>query len=149
MLEHLAVLVGEWETDATHRLMPSTAVRGGSAFEWLEGGHFLIWRAHNEHPNFPDSISILGCADPDGADAAAGTRGDCSLSYFDSRGIVRRYALAAEAGVWRFWRDWPGFAQRFTGTLSGDGNTITGLAELCQDGTTWEEDLHITYKRVR
>ena len=25
---------------------------------------------------------------------------------------------------------------------------ISGLAELCQDGTTWEKDLWVTYKRV-
>ena len=71
------------------------------------------------------------------------------MRYFDSRGVARRYALEAEAGVFRFWRDQPGFSQRFTGTLSADGNTIDGVAELCQDGTTWEEDLRMTYKRVR
>src|SRR5438105_9092067 len=134
MLEHLDVLVGQWQTEATHRLRPGTVVRGHATFEWLEGGHFLIWRAVTEHPDFPDRLSILGC---DSAEAGAA----CSMHYFDSRGVSRVYALGAEAGVWRFWRDWPGFAQRFTGTLSADGNSIAGVAELCQDGTTWVKDL--------
>ncbi|MCD6032021.1 MAG: hypothetical protein K0S78_4203, partial [Thermomicrobiales bacterium] len=30
-----------------------------------------------------------------------------------------------------------------------DGTTIAGVAELSQDGATWEEDLRITYKRMR
>ena len=149
VLDHLDALVGEWETEATHRLLPDTVVRGHSSFEWLEGGRFLIWRARNEHPDFPDSISILGCEVPEGADDSGDSGGGCSMRTFDSRGISRLMTLEAEAGIWRFWRDWPGFSQRFTGTLSADGNTITGLAELCQDGTTWEEDLWITFKRVR
>ena len=51
--------------------------------------------------------------------------------------------------MWRYWREAPGFSQRFTGTISADGRTIDGLAELCRDGVTWERDLPITYKRVR
>jgi hypothetical protein len=149
ILEHLDAFVGQWETEATHRLMPDLVVRGTASFEWLEGGRYLILRARNEHPDFPDSISILGCDEPDGADDTGAAGGGCSLRYFDSRGIFRHMALEAEPGVLRFWRDRPGFSQRFTGTLGADGNTITGLAELCQDGTTWEKDLWITYKRVK
>jgi hypothetical protein len=43
----------------------------------------------------------------------------------------------------------PGFSQRFTGTISADGNAIAGVAELCEDGTTWQVDLRINYSRVR
>jgi hypothetical protein len=149
MLEHLDALVGQWETEATHQSYPGTVVRGRATFEWLEGGHFLIWRARNDHPDFPDSIAILGCVDSDDSEAFGDPGGGCSLRYFDSRGVARRYALGAEAGVWRFWQDWPGFSQRFTGALSADRNTIAGVAELCEDGTMWREDLRITYKRVR
>ena len=149
MLEHLDALVGEWETEATHRLLPGTVVRGRATIEWLEGGHFLIWRVRNEHPDFPDSISVLGCDDPDGSGDAGDSGGGCSMRYFDSRGVFRRCGLGAEAGVWRFWGEWPGFAQRFTGTFGAYGSTIAGVAELSQDGSAWEEDLRITYTRVR
>ncbi len=149
VIEHLDTLVGEWETEATHRLLPDTVVRGRSAFEWLEGGHFPIWRSRNEHPDVPDSIAILGCEDPEDSDDAGTSSGGCSLRYFDSRGVMRRYALGAEDGVWRFRCDQPGFSQRFTGTFSADGDAVAGVAELSEDGAAWEEDLRITYTRVR
>jgi hypothetical protein len=46
------------------------------------------------------------------------------------------------------WRDAPGFAQRFTGTSGDDGDTITGVWQLCRDGETWNPDLEITYRRA-
>ena len=51
-------------------------------------------------------------------------------------------------GVWKIWRDAPGFNQRFTGTLSDDGNTITGQYEFSSDGTTWSKDFDLTYRKV-
>ena len=145
-LDHLAALVGEWETEATHRLLPGTVIHGQATFEWLEGGFFLIWRAHYDHPDIPDNIAILGCDD---TGDLRNPSGGCSLHYFDQRGVTRLYHLSAEAGVWRFWRDSPGFSQRFAGTLSPDGWTVNGVAELCSDGSTWDQDLRITYKRVK
>jgi hypothetical protein len=145
-LDHLAVLVGEWEIEATHRLMPGTVIRGRATFEWLEGGVFLIWRAHYDHPDIPDSIAILSCDD---AGDLRNPNGGCAVHYFDERGVTRLYTLDAVPGVWRFWRDAPGFSQRFTGTFSADGNAIAGVSELCQDGTTWVEDLPIRYQRIR
>jgi hypothetical protein len=71
-----------------------------------------------------------------------------SMHYFDSRGVYRVYAVQPERRTWRFSRDAPGFSQRFTGTFSDDGNTITGLSKLSQDGSTWDDDLAITYRRA-
>jgi hypothetical protein len=148
LLTHLEPLVGEWETEATHRAIPNTVIRGRSTFEWLDGGSFLIWRAHYDHPDIPDAIAILGCVDPGGAGTSSDAAGECLMHYFDVRGVMRVFGLDAAQGVWRYWRDRPGFSQRFTGTLSADGATFAGVVELCQDGTTWEEDLQITYRRV-
>jgi hypothetical protein len=145
-LDHLAAMEGEWEIEATHRLMPGTVIRGRATFEWLEGGFFLIWRARYDHPDIPDSIAIVGCDDngdlgnPDGG---------CSFHYFDQRGVTRRYILSAEAGVWRYWRDSPGFSQRYVGTFSPDGRTVEGVVELRTEDNTWEQDLPITYRRVK
>jgi hypothetical protein len=148
-LAHLEALVGAWETEATHPLLPDTTVHGRATFAWLEGGFFLIWRARYDHPDIPDSIAILGCDDAGEVATAAATGDGCSIRYFDSRGVSRVYRLDADTDVWRFWRDWPGFSQRFTGTFSGDGDTITGSSELSEDSATWHPDLQITYKRVR
>jgi hypothetical protein len=70
------------------------------------------------------------------------------MHYFDPRGVHRVFAVEITADTWRFWNDTPGFAQRFTGTLGDDGNTIDGQAQLSRDGATWEDDLAITYRRT-
>jgi hypothetical protein len=131
------VLVGAWETEATHPAMPGVVVRGEATFEWLEGRRFLIERARSHHPDFPDSIVIIG----------EGDDGRLRMDYYDSRGVRRGYGVAFDGEVLRMWRDAPGFAQRFAGRLRDDA--IEGLWELCCDGTTWSDDLRITYRRRR
>jgi hypothetical protein len=32
--------------------------------------------------------------------------------------------------------------------LSEDGQTMSGLGEMSEDGETWQEDIHITYRRA-
>ncbi len=130
--------VGEWTTEATHPAVPGTVVRGEAVFEWLEGERFLINRARNDHPDFPDSISVIGLVEA-----------RIAMYYFDSRGVHRVYEMSLSEGVWKLWRDAPEFSQRFTGTFAEDGNTITGLFKLSRDDSTWDDDLEITYRRAR
>jgi hypothetical protein len=40
------------------------------------------------------------------------------------------------------------FRQRFTGEFSADGRTISGRWETSQDGSTWELDFDLTYRRL-
>jgi len=135
-MEQLDVFVGEWTTEATHPAFPGTVVRGQVAFEWLEGEKFLIQRAGNDHPDFPDSVSVIGEVD-----------GRVAMYYFDSRGVQRIYEMAVEDGVWKIWRDAPGFSQRCTGTFDEDRGAITWRWQLSQDDSTWNDDLEITYRR--
>ena len=155
-LDHLKALVGEWETEATHPLIPNTVIHGRSTFEWLDGGFFLIWRmADYDRPEIPNGLAIFGCHDA----ADAGTADDsgpssdtpegCAMHYFDERGVFRVYQFGAEKGVWRFWRNRPDFSQRYAYTVSADGNTISGGGELSRDGATWEPDLQMTFRRVQ
>ena len=37
---------------------------------------------------------------------------------------------------------------RFIGTFSDDGNTITGRSQPSRDGSSWEGDLALDYRRV-
>jgi hypothetical protein len=131
--------IGRWETEGAHPTLPGEAIRGTSAFEWLDGQRFVIWRSHCEHPEIPDAITIIGVIN-----------GQLSMHYFDSRGVYRVYAASLDQATWRFWRDAPppDFSQRFTGTFSDDGNTITGRGQLSKDGKTWEDDLDLNYQRV-
>ncbi len=71
----------------------------------------------------------------------------CSMLYFDTRGVSRIYETSFEDGVWKQWRSAPGFSQRFTGTFSDDGTTITARWEKSSDGTRWDHDFDLTYRR--
>ena len=133
----LRALTGTWTTEGSHPLLPDAEIRGRATFEWLDGGKFLIWRAHYDHPDIPDAISVIGAADD-----------RLAMRYFDARGVERTYTVDMTPGTWRFWRDDPGFAQRFTGTFDADGATITGRGQLSRDGETWEDDLALTYRRT-
>jgi hypothetical protein len=153
-LEHLARLVGAWTTEATHPAVPGIVVRGTADIEWLEGERFLIQRARNDHPDFPDSISIIGVTDADRVDPGASEppvadEPGISMHYFDSRGVFRVYDVSINSESWRMWRDAPGFSQRFTGTVAGGGDTIAGTWQLCLDDVHWNDDLQITYRRNR
>ena len=137
-LGRLEVLVGAWETEALFPFDPPATVLGRATFEWLEGEFFLIQRWTIEHPDAPDGIAVIG--------AASGET--FSQRYFDSRGVHRSYEMSLNDGVWRLWRDSPGFAQRFTGRLSKDGGTVEGAWEKSQDGSRWEHDFDLTYRKI-
>lgn len=136
-LKQFAILVGEWDTVGTHPALPSTA-HGHSSFRWLREGALLIWHFDWEGPDLPSAISVIGHDD---------TVDTCSMLYADERGVARIYQMRFAGGVWKMWRDSPGFSQRMTGTFSADGNTITVHGELSRDGSAWEQDLDVTYTR--
>ena len=152
-LKGLDRLVGTWATAATHPMVPGIVVRGTAVIEWLEGERFLIIRARTDHPDFPDSISIIGSTERDRVDNEAGTdppaaeEPPLSMHYFDSRGVFRVLDVGMDGETWRISRMAPGFSQRFTGTFADGGATIAGLWQLCQDDVHWHDDLRITYRR--
>lgn len=131
-------LVGTWAIDATHPMLPDDEIRGQMTFEWLDGHRVLIQRSDYDHPEIPDAVAIFGVIDE-----------ELSMHYFDSRGVHRIFTVSLSEGILRCARNAPGFSQRITLTIRDDGNTIAGQAELSRDGTNWQDDLTITYRRVR
>ncbi len=91
-------------------------------------------------PGAPDSVSIMGC------DAANGTYFQL---YSDERGVCRVYEMSIGEGRWELWREGEPFPQRFTATISDDGETIVGRWEKAPDGRTWETDFDLTYRKAR
>ncbi|MGA7672008.1 MAG: hypothetical protein WBW04_16385 [Nitrolancea sp.] len=138
-LKALEPLVGTWSTVGTHPLVPGTTFHGRSSFEWIEGGAFLLMRSEIDEPEIPSGIAIFG------SDDAAG---ELFMSYFDEREISRKYDVAVERNVVRWWRDSPDFSQRVVLTIAEDGKTIHGQGEMSRDGGAWEPDLQLTYSRV-
>jgi hypothetical protein len=150
-LKSLGRLVGTWSTEATHPALPGIVVHGQAEIEWLEGQQFLIQRSRQDHPDFPSSISVIGTMEQDrvsgGASRAQSSAGPLTMHYFDERGVFRRYETAIDETAWRLVREAPGFSQRFVGTFTDNGHTVSGLWQLCRDDVQWTDDLRITYRR--
>jgi hypothetical protein len=141
-LERLSVFVGQWDIEITSMSFEedkTAVVRGRASFEWIEGGAFLFERSEMANPDFPRGISILG------PDDSAETY---SMLYFDSRGVSRIYQMSFRRNVWKLWRDFPGFSQRFIGTFNDEQNIITARWEKSDDGSNWELDFKLTYTKV-
>jgi hypothetical protein len=138
-LEPFEALIGEWTIEMTHPMLPGTVVRGWATYEWLEGGRFLIQRAVNEHPDVPDSLSVIGVMEGEN---------ELSMQYFDSRGVHRVYAIGFDGTELTLERDVPGFAQRGRVRLSDDGSTLAGVWQLNRDDQGYRDDLAFTYRRA-
>jgi hypothetical protein len=133
-----AQLIGQWSLEMTHPAMPETAVKGQARFEWLNGERFLTQRAENDHPDFPDSLSVIGVMEGEA---------ELSMQYFDSRGVHRLYRAAFDGTALKLWRDDPNFAQRVTMKLSDGGKTLGGVWQLNENDQGYKGDLAITYRR--
>jgi hypothetical protein len=134
-LEPFDALIGTWATEATHPLVDAV-VPGSITFEWLEGGHFIVQRSHNDHELFPDAICVIGAPE---------TGEGLVMEYFDSRGVRRTYGISLDDGVLRMWRDHPGFDQRFSAKLEHD--VFEGVHQLAETPGDWQDDLKVTYRR--
>jgi hypothetical protein len=134
----LDALVGEWEVEARLPADPPVTGLGLTTFEWLPGRFFVLQRFASDEPAAPDGVAIIGAA----AD------GRFTQRYFDSRGVHRVYSMSLRDGIWRIWRDAPGFWQRYRGALDLQRATITGAWERSTDGLAWEHDFDLSYRRI-
>lgn len=150
-LAHLDAFVGEWIVEAVFpgdQPAPPNVAEGSpqarGRFEWALDGQFLLQRTEIPIPEAPDSMTIVS-VDP--------ATGSYTQHYYDSRGVVRLYAMSFADGVWTLTRESPDFSpldfrQRFTGSFSADGNVISGAWEICFNDADWEHDFDLTYRRV-
>ena len=140
-LKPFSVLIGNWDTTGTHSYIPDTILHGRTSFEWLEGGAFLMMRSEIDEPGVPSGIAIIGSDD--------NSPEEYFMLYFDERNVSRKYEVTLRDNILRWRRNAPGFFQRFEGTIVDGGNTIIGKSELSRDdGSSWEQDLELTYQRV-
>lgn len=139
-LAAFAPFMGVWTTVGSHSMIPGVTLHGRTAFDWLEGGAFVRVRTEIDEPGIPSATAIIGSDDEAGA---------LTMSYFDERTVSRRYEVAVDGAVVRWWRTAPGFSQRFVLTLAPDGATMRGVSSLSKDDVTWEQDLELRYTRVR
>jgi len=138
-LKRLEPLIGEWILEAKPPDGPPWPGEARTTIEWHDSGAHLVQRSTADIPEAPDAISIMGC------DAAHGTYFQL---YSDERGVCRVFEMSIGEGEWKLWREGEPFAQRFSATISDDGDTISGRWEKAMDGLTWETDFDLTYRKV-
>jgi hypothetical protein len=142
-LDELEPLVGEWRVEGRHVALPNTVIHGRSVFEWWGDRTFLVHRSTLEHPDFPDSIAVIGATRPDGG---------LAQHYFDSRGVHRLFDMTFAGGVWTLTRSATGpddFDQRMHATFSVDGNTIISESDRAEPGAhELKHDFSVTYTRL-
>ena len=131
---------GEWRLETS--LAPPDGVRARAVFEWALGGRFLVERSEVDVPEAPDGLCVVAAA-PEGY----------LQHYFDSRGVVRLYAMTFDGRLWTLRREEADFsplefAQRYTGEFADDGGTIRGRWEIKHPGQDWQTDFDLSYVRV-
>jgi hypothetical protein len=143
----LSLLIGTWEFESTVEGKPME--RGTATFEWIEDGAFVLqradadrsleapreWVAHSPMP----VTSIIGFDD---------TTLEHVMLYADARGVFRIYRMTLTDYSWQLARAAPGFHQRFIGEFRDDGRTVVGRWESSPDGSAWEPDFAMTYRKV-
>ncbi|WUU15822.1 hypothetical protein OG866_30835 [Streptomyces sp. NBC_00663] len=144
-LDRLGVLVGEWvvEADFTDpdRVDPDVPA-GRSVFAWDLDGRFLVQRTRIPVAGAPDSMAVIAVDPGSGA---------YTYHYFDSRGVVRTYAMSFDGEEWTLLRETADFSplsfrQRFVGRV-GDG-AIRGVWEQAKaESAPWERDFGLVYRR--
>lgn len=140
----LGRLVGTWEFEPL--VEGRSAGTGRATFEWIEDGAFLVQRSDAEwiDPGWIENApkanrAIIGFDD---------STGEVVQLYADDRDVFRVYRGTLTDEAWRLERAAPDFHQRFVGEFRDDGRTIAGRWESSLDGTTWELDFPITYRRI-
>jgi hypothetical protein len=138
-LEEMEVLVGEWSQTATPPGGEPWPGEAKATFEWLEGSdqRLLVERTTVDMPEAPNGVCVMGC------DAANGAYYQL---YTDDRNVCRVYEMTIGDGKWTLHREGEPFSQRFTATISGDGNTIEGRWEL-NVGDGGKTDFDLVYTR--
>ena len=130
-MKRLEPLIGEWTVTSS-----LGDVRAVATFEWALGGAFVLQRSQIDLPEAPDALCVI---------APAGD--DFTQHYFDSRGVVRIYAMTFDGTTWTLERDGEDFAQRYVGEFSG--NRIEGRWEIKQPGEAdFRLDFELSYDRA-
>ena len=140
----LARLVGTWEFEPT--VEGRSAGKGRATFEWIEDGAFLRETAEAEWTdagwveNAPKTThAVIGWDD---------STDEVTQLYADDRGVLRIYRGTLTNDQWLLERAATDFHQRFIGIFRDGGRTIDGRWESSPDGTAWELDFPITYRKV-
>lgn len=134
-LDQLKPLLGDWVVESK----AFSEGRGHTTVTLTEDGKFMRLHSIEDDKRFPESVQLIGSDD---------ASDECTVLYYDSRGVHRVYHMTLVDGVWKMWREAPQFNQRYTGKFSADGKTVNGQWEFSEDGKDWKVDFDLNYERV-
>ena len=115
---------------------PRSKVHGPASLKWIENGAFLVM--YQGEKQAPQAIWLMSRDE---------STAPFKVLYFDARRVSRVYEMSFNNGVWKMWRNAPGFSQRFKGVLGKSGNTIVAEWEKSNDGRKWEHDFNVRYTK--
>ena len=120
-----------WQADpelhALGRLRGTWQVSGGAkgrvAFEWMDGGFFLVQRVDLEQFGQPvTGIEVIGRDRDFGSEPS----GDIRSCFYDSLGNTLRYVYELDGDNLTIWGGEKGSPAFYRGTFSSDGQTLSG-----------------------
>lgn len=114
-LKKLDRLVGTWNV--------SGGAKGQVRYEWMEGGFFLIQHVElDNNGHISKGIEIIGHEQKFGE--APGE--DIKSRYYGSTGETFDYVYEMDGDTLTIWGGEKGSPAYYRGTMSADGNTLTG-----------------------
>jgi hypothetical protein len=132
-------VLGSWTVTGSHPHLPDRTLPGKVTFERIEGGAFVRMHSTMDDAEMPDAVALFG---------TDGDEDTCTMLYFDTRGVSRRYEVTLHADGFTWSRDARSFAQRFRLTIAPDGRTMAAEGTMKREGSDWEPDLHLSYARA-
>jgi hypothetical protein len=134
-MQKLGPLVGTWSvnirwSEDSHRLVGGPAeVVAKAKIDWLDRSGILHYEIGPSHWLIGQDKSDRGY----------------TVLYSDERRVSRIYRMSFGRGLWRVWRDAPGFRQRFEGRLRGNGRRIEAFWDKAEGGGPWARDFDMTF----
>jgi hypothetical protein len=132
-------IIGTWTVTGSHPDLAGRTLPGKVTFERVDDGAFVRMHSKMDDPEFPEGVAIFGT---DGDNAT------CTMLYFDTRGVARKYDVALHADGFTWSRESPQFSQRFHVTIADNGREMKSEGTMKKDGGSWGPDLSLTYVRA-
>lgn len=152
-IQRLGALVGRWRSEGYIVSEVPIPITGTDIYEWLPGGFFLLHHVDVMIGDQPVKAIELFEYDPT-------TDSFIGRAYDNQGNITIMRARVDEQGVWTFTgggdvaavarpstADASG-AVRSTLTVNPDKATMTAKWERCDDGTTWQPWMDMTFSRT-
>jgi hypothetical protein len=133
----LSPLVGSWDvrirwSEEAHQLVGGPPeVETKARISWLDKGGILHFQIGPSH-------WLIGRDEVDK---------EYTALYTDERRVSRVYHMSFRRGVWKIWRNAPGFRQRFEGRLRSDGRRIVARWEKAEGNKPWALDFDMVFRR--